>query len=99
MSLLNNIYFNPIVGALVRHGVPYHLDQGPLAASDLARRAGMDALALVRVLRALAAFGAFQEVSPGVFGKHRPSDAPISKDGLRRIQRKAGVAQSTAVGP
>jgi hypothetical protein len=35
MSLMNNIYFNPIVGALIRHGVPDHLDQGPLAASDL----------------------------------------------------------------
>lgn len=74
MFLLNNIYFNPILGALVRHGVPDHLDKGPLAASDLAQRAGMDALALVRVLRALAAFGAFQEVSPGVFGNNALSD-------------------------
>lgn len=74
MSLLSNIHLNPIVGALIRHGVPDHLDQGPLAASDLARRAGMDALALVRVLRALAAFGAFQEVSPGVFGNNAVSD-------------------------
>jgi hypothetical protein len=74
MSLLNNIYFNPILGALIRHGVPDHLDKGPLAASDLAQRAGMDALALVRVLRALAAFGAFQELSPGVFGNNAVSD-------------------------
>jgi hypothetical protein len=34
----------------------------------------MDALALVRVLRALAAFGAFQEVSPGVFGNNAVSE-------------------------
>jgi hypothetical protein len=74
MSLLNNIYFNPTLGALIRHGVPDHLDKGPLAASDLAERAGMDALALVRVLRALAAFGAFQEVSPGVFGNNPVSE-------------------------
>ena len=74
MSLLNNIHFNLVVGALVRHGVPDHLDQGQLGASELARRAGMDALALVRVLRALAAFGAFQEFSPGVFGNNAVSE-------------------------
>ena len=74
MSLLSNIYFNPIVGALIRHGVPDLLDGGPLAASDLARRAGMDVLALVRVLRALTAFGAFQEVSPGVFANNAVSE-------------------------
>jgi ubiquinone/menaquinone biosynthesis C-methylase UbiE len=74
MFLLNNIHFNPIIGALIRHGVPDHLNQGPLAASDLARRAGMDALALARVLRALAAFGAFQELSPGVFGNNAVSE-------------------------
>lgn len=74
MSLLNNIYFNPILGALIRHGVPDHLDKGPVAASDLAQRVGIDALALSRVLRALAAFGAFQEVSPGVFGNSAVSE-------------------------
>ncbi len=74
MSLLNNIYFNPTLGALIRHGVPDHLDEGPLTASDLAQRAGMDPLALVRVLRALAAFGAFQEVSPGVFSNNAVSE-------------------------
>jgi hypothetical protein len=74
MSLLNNIYFNPILGALIRHGVPDHLDTRPLTASDLAQRTGMDALALVRVLRALAAFGAFRELSPGVFGNTAVSE-------------------------
>jgi hypothetical protein len=81
MSLLNNIYFNPALGALVRHGVPDHLDKGPLAASDLGQRAGMDALALVRVLRALAAFGAFQEVSPGVFGNNAVSEVFRNRPG------------------
>jgi len=73
LSLLNHAYFNPVIGALVRHGVPDHLDHGPLAASDLAQRAGVDALALTRTLRALAAFAMFQEVSPGVFG-----NSPVS---------------------
>jgi len=74
LSLLNHTYFDPIIGALVRHGVPDHLDHGPLAASDLAQRAGVNALALTRVLRALAAFGTFQEVSPGIFANSPISD-------------------------
>lgn len=73
MSLLNHVYFNPILGALIRHGVPDHLDRGPLAVSDLAQRSEMNALALTRALRALAAFGAFREVSPGVF-----ANSPVS---------------------
>lgn len=74
MSLLHHIYFNPIVRTLVRHRVPDHLDHGPLSASDLAQRAGMSALSLTRALRALSAFGAFQEVSPGAFANNRVSD-------------------------
>ena len=74
LSLLNHSYFDPIIGALVRHGVPDHLDHCPLAAADLAQRAGVDALALTRVLRALAAFGTFQEVSPGVFANNPVSN-------------------------
>jgi hypothetical protein len=63
MSLLQNMYFNPILRVLVRHRVPDHLDHGPLSASDIAHHAGMNSLSLTRVLRALSAFGAFQEVS------------------------------------
>jgi hypothetical protein len=74
MALLNHIYFNPILGALIRHNVPDHLDNGPLPASELARMAGVDALSLTRVLRALTAFGAFQEVSPGVFANNAVSN-------------------------
>jgi len=74
MPLLQNIYFNPILRVLVRHRVPDHLDHGPLSASDIAHRAGMNALSLTRVLRALSAFGAFQEVSPGVFANNPVSN-------------------------
>ena len=73
-SLLHHVYFNPVIGALVRCGVPDHLDKGPLTASDLARLAGMDALSLTRALRALAAFGAFHEASPAVFANNRVSE-------------------------
>ena len=74
LSLMSHIYFNPIMGALVRHGVPDHLANGPLPASDLAQCAGMDALSLTRALRALTTFGTFQEVSPGVFANNSVSN-------------------------
>jgi len=86
VSLLNHIYFNPVIGALVRHEVPDHLDNGPLAAPDLAGRAGVDALSLTRALRALAAFGAFREVTPGVFANNSVSDLFRNRPGgLRNL--------------
>jgi len=74
LSLLRHIYLNPIIGACVRRGVPDHLANGPLAVTELARHADMDPLALTRSLRALSAFGAFQEVAPGVFANSAISD-------------------------
>jgi hypothetical protein len=63
-GLLSHLYLTPVLGALVEGHVPDHLDDGPLPASELAKRAG---------LHPLAAFGAFQEVSPGVF-----ANTPVS---------------------
>lgn len=74
LSLLHHVYFSPVLGALVRQGVPDQLAQGPLPAAELARHAGMDELSLTRALRALAGFGAFHEVSPGVFANSPVSD-------------------------
>lgn len=74
MSLLSHVYFNPIIGVLVRHDVPDHLDNGPLPGSELAKLAGTDALSLARALRALTTVGAFQEVSPGVFANNPVSN-------------------------
>lgn len=74
MSLLHHIYFNPILRVLVQRRVPDLLDHGALPASDLAHRAGMNALSLTRALRALSAFGAFREVSPGVFANNLVSN-------------------------
>ena len=71
ISLLYHVYFRPVMGTLVRHRVPDHLAEGPLPAAELAERAGLHALSLTRALRALEAFGAFKEVSPGIFG-HNP---------------------------
>src|SRR5690348_3783842 len=84
MSLTNHVYFNPIIGALARSGVPDHLDKGPLPASDLAQLARMDSVSLTRALRALAAFGAFKEVSPGVFANNPVSELFRNRPGTIR---------------
>jgi len=73
-GLLSHLYLTPVLGALLRGRVPDHLDAGPLPASELAKRSGLHPLTLTRGLRALAAFGAFQEVSPGVFANNPVSD-------------------------
>jgi hypothetical protein len=73
-GLLSHLYLTPVLGALVEGRIPDHLDAGPLPASELAERAGLHALTVTRSLRALAAFGAFQEVSPGVF-----ANTPVSE--------------------
>jgi hypothetical protein len=66
-GLLSHLYLTPVLVALIEGHVPDHLDDGPLPAADLAARSGLHELTVTRSLRALAAFGAFKEVSPGVF--------------------------------
>jgi len=73
-GLLSHLYLTPALVALVKGRVPDHLHPDPLPASELAERSGLHALTLSRALRALAAFGAFQEVSPGVFANNPVSD-------------------------
>ena len=105
LSLMNHVYFNPAMGALVRSNVPDHLDQGPLTASELAQLAGMNALSLTRTLRALTAFGTFHEVSPGVFANNSVSDLFRNQGGLRNTAlfytsdhfRKSAVALGHSV--
>lgn len=72
-GLLSHLYLTPVLVALVEGRVPDLLDAGPLPAVDLATKAGLHPLTVTRSLRALAAFGAFQEVSPGVF-----ANTPVS---------------------
>jgi len=69
-GLLSHLYLTPALGALLQGRVPDHLDAGPLPASELARRSGLHELTLTRALRALTAFGAFQEVAPGAFANN-----------------------------
>ncbi len=72
-GLLSHLYLTPVLRALVEGRVPDHRNAGPLPASELAKRTGLHALTVTRSLRALAAFGAFQEVSPDVF-----ANTPVS---------------------
>lgn len=74
LNLLSHVYFSPVLATLVSRGVPDHLNSGPLPASELAALSETDPLALTRSLRALTAFGAFHEVSPGVFANNQVSD-------------------------
>ena len=68
-GLLSHLYLTPVLRALIEGRVPDHLDAGPLPASELAKRTGLHALTVSRSLRALAAFGAFQEI-PGCVRQH-----------------------------
>ena len=83
-SLLSHLYLTPVLVELIRGGVPDHLDHGPLPVGDLAKRAGLNELSVTRALRALAAFGAFQEVSPGVFANNSVSDFYRDRPGSLR---------------
>jgi len=72
--LLSHLYLTPTLVALVKGRVPDHLHPDPLPALELAKRSGLHALTLTRAMRALTAFGAFQEVAPGVFANNPVSD-------------------------
>jgi len=80
-SLLSHLYLTPTLVALLEGRVPDHLADGPLPAADLAERSGLHPLTLTRALRALTAFGAFREVSPGVFANNPVSDFYRDKPG------------------
>jgi len=83
-GLLSHLYLTPVLVALIQGGVPDHLDEHPLPVSDLAKRAGLDELSMTRGLRALTAFGAFQEVTPGVFANNPVSDLFRDRPGCLR---------------
>lgn len=73
-SLLTHLYLTPVLRALLEERIPDHLDAGPLPTSDLAKMSGLHELTLSRSLRALASFGAFHEVEPGVFSNNSVSE-------------------------
>ncbi len=109
LSLIHHVLFGPVIGSLVRGSIPDHLDQGPLPAAELAGKAGMNELSLTRALRALAGFGAFQEVTPGVFANNSLSNLFRNQPGGLRnyaifyssdylLQCARGLRQSVVTG-
>jgi hypothetical protein len=80
MSILNHVYFSPIVGRLIRARVPDLLDGEAVHSAELAQRAGLHPLSTARAMRALTAFGVFREVAPSMFANSEASalfqDAP-----------------------
>lgn len=68
------------LGVAARHRIADLLSEGPRAADELARRAGLDADALHRLLRFLASRGVFRLRSDGRFENNRLSRALRSED-------------------
>lgn len=64
-----------LLGAVARHDVPDMLERGPLHAEEIAERAGLDADAVHRALRALSTLGIFRLRSDGRFENTRLSRA------------------------
>ncbi|MGE5491835.1 MAG: methyltransferase [Actinomycetota bacterium] len=64
-----------------------HLGDGKMAIAELAARAGVQADALGRLLRLLAAMGIFSEPSPGVWRNNRLSNhlRPVHPQGVRAM--------------
>jgi len=67
ISILHHVIFAPILGRLIRAGVPDLLEGGAIHAADLASQTGLHPLATVRAMRALTALGVFREVAPSIF--------------------------------
>jgi hypothetical protein len=85
-SALFHVNCSPVLGALIRHRVPDHLEGGPMEAQALAQRAGLHPLSTARALRLLAGFGVFKEVAPGVFANNAASSLlRDSPGGLRNF--------------
>ncbi len=86
MAVLTHFMGNVVIGTVVRCGLADHLDSGPLTAEELASHAGLHPLSTTRVLRFLAAFGVFREVSPEVFANTAASNLLRNRPGgLRNL--------------
>jgi O-methyltransferase domain len=83
MSILSHLFFAPILGRLIRAGVPDLLEGGAVDSEALAKQAGLHPLSMVRALRALTAFGVFRELAPGSFANSEASSFFRNGGGLR----------------
>jgi len=77
-----------LLGAVARYRIPDLLESGPLTAEQIAERAGLDADAVHRTLRALAPLGIFRLRSDGAFENTRLSRT-LRGGTLQRIRELA----------
>jgi hypothetical protein len=67
------------ITAVVRQGIPDAIGEAPATAADIAKARNLDEPTVYRVLRALAANGIFDEVSPGKFAHNDVSRLLLNK--------------------
>jgi len=86
LAALTHFLGSPVLGAVVRAGIPDRLDTGPMRAEELAQVTGLHPLSTTRVLHILASFGVFRQVDPGVFANTEASKLPRNRPGgLRNL--------------
>jgi hypothetical protein len=68
---MSGVMRTKLIGAAARLDLAEHLARGPLGATELAARTGVDAAALHRLLRGLAALGVVRSVGEGRFERTR----------------------------
>jgi hypothetical protein len=83
MNYINGLGLQRCIWVVAELGVADQLAAGPLRVGDLARAVDANVDAMFRVMRALAAFGIFDEMEDGMFSLNRlanclRSDAPLS---------------------
>jgi hypothetical protein len=83
---LTHFIGNAVIGTAVRCNLADHLDNGPLTADELAGHANLHPISTTRILRFLASFGVFREVSPAVFANTDASNLLRNRPGgLRNL--------------
>jgi hypothetical protein len=83
MAVLSHAYLAPILGRVIRARVPDLLEDGGVSGAEVASRAGLHPLSTVRALRALSAFGVFNELAPSMFANSDASRLFREGGGLR----------------
>ncbi len=100
---LNDIFcqawLSHAITAATRHGIPDIVGNKPLSADEIARAKNLDASAVYRVMRALAANGIFTEVEGRVFHHSEASrllrsDHPNSWSGMAKMWNHPSCLQS-----
>src|SRR5690606_29075548 len=86
-------FLNEALGTVAELGVADALGDEPMAAKDLARALGLDSGALYRALRALAAYGIFEEMADKKF-RHNSFSTLLRKDHPYSLQGMAELWHS-----